>query len=214
MNLSSIISTALRVAPVFLGPMAPLAIAQQFAVRAVASELVGFAARELGVPNMLASALQSSGLPGLGGGIAGALIGQGMSPRAAAGIERSVRSAVRDSQQEVRDFLKDQLAELNRNNEKRRAKGEIDRIANGKGSILMKLAMIMGMVADQKLEGMMSKARDIGAMGEIDGKNQAKFTQANAELQALSQEFGIVSQAMTNVIKTTGEAQATIARKG
>ena len=69
-------------------------------------------------------------------------------------------------------------------------------------------------VVDPMLQSMMEKAKQSGAIGEIDGRNRAKFTQRNAELSALGQEFAIVSQAMNQVIKTVGEAQATIARKG
>jgi hypothetical protein len=35
----------------------------------------------------------------------------------------------------------------------------------------------------------------------------------NAELSALGQEFGIISQAMNNVLKSIGEGASTVARK-
>lgn len=201
-------------------------LATQTALRSFGNQLLTFAANELGVsPQILNAALSAydgragfnlSSIDGVrdAGNFLQALQRGGASPIEIARAQRDFNEAVRDAKSEVKDFLQEQLGQMNRSNERRKMERDMKSVLNGKGSILMKLAMIMGMVADQKLGSMMDKAKQIGAMGEIKGSNQAKFTQRNAELQALGQEFNIVSQAMTNIIKTVGDAQAVIARKG
>lgn len=222
-------------APLALAPLtggASLAVvAQQVAVRAFATQIISAAAQQLGLPpQVLNTALAAFGQrSGLGGFANSSLSGfsnvqeardwvnvlrqSGASRVEIARAEREFRTAVQDAQSEVKSFLQEQLSTLNRSNEKRKLDKDIQGVMNGKGSILMKLAMILGMVADQKMGAMMQKAKDIGAMGEIKAGNQSKFSQSNSELQALTQEFSIISNAMTNVVKSVGEAQATIARK-
>jgi hypothetical protein len=87
--------------------------------------------------------------------------------------------------------------------------------AGGKsGSVLMKIAIALGQLMDDKMNEMAGIADQIGDMGTIDNKNQSQLMELNARLQGLSQETNILGQAMTNSIKTIGEAAATIARKG
>jgi hypothetical protein len=87
--------------------------------------------------------------------------------------------------------------------------------AGGKnGSVLMKIAIALGELMDKKMNEMAGLADKIGDMGTIDSKNQSQLMELNARLQGLSQETNILGQAMTNSIKTIGEAASTIARKG
>ena len=207
-------------------PASLAALATQAMVRSFSNQILSFAANELGLPSRFLNEAQSmfDSRAGLElssfdnvqetGLILEMLKQGGGSPLEIARAQRDFNEAVRDAKGDVKDFLQEQLGQLNRSNERRKMERDMKSVLNGKGSILMKLAMIMGMVADQKLGSMMDKAKQIGAMGEIKGSNQARFTQRNAELQALGQEFNIVSQAMTNIIKTVGDAQAVIARKG
>jgi hypothetical protein len=111
-------------------------------------------------------------------------------------------------------ILEDALQASNLKKEKTKMGEEVNKIMNGKGSLLMKIAMILGMIADSKMEKMAEKTKEIGNLGEIDKKNQAKYSQLSGEIQALGQELSIVSQAMSNVIKTIGESSSSIARKG
>jgi hypothetical protein len=106
------------------------------------------------------------------------------------------------------------LSSINLSNSRRKSSMDMKGVMEGKGSLLMKIAILLGMIADQKMADMATKAEQIGKMGEIKGKNQAKFTQMNSELQALGQELGTISQATANVIKSIGEAGSTLARKG
>jgi hypothetical protein len=82
------------------------------------------------------------------------------------------------------------------------------------GSVLMRIAIALGQLMDQKMDEMAGLADKIGDMGTIDNKNQSQLMELNARLQGLSQETNILGNAMTNSIKTIGESAATIARKG
>lgn len=209
------------------GAAAPMVMAQQMAMRALASQVLNFAAQQLGVsPAILQAALgafgQSSGLGGMTGSFAevqqsgdwaGFLRQNGGSPMEIGRAAREFNKLVNEAQREIKSSLQDQLNELNRNDSNKKLERDVRAVMNGKGSILMKLAIALGMIADNKMNAMAKKAEDIGAMGKISEKNQSKFTQMNAELNALGQEYSVVSQAMNTVLKTVGEASATIARK-
>jgi hypothetical protein len=81
-------------------------------------------------------------------------------------------------------------------------------------SPMMRLAIILGMLADQKSDEMAKRAEALGQFGEVKGKNQGQYQQMTSELNALGQELNALIQAASNVIKTMGEASATMARKG
>ena len=84
----------------------------------------------------------------------------------------------------------------------------------GGGSLLMKIAIAMGQLMDQKMSEMDGLTTDIGKLGTIDKKNQSKMGELTGKLQGLGQEVSLLSNAMTNTIKSIGEANSTIARKG
>jgi hypothetical protein len=132
--------------------------------------------------------------------------------RRAAGGKENERLA--DS---VQDFAQQIASQNFLNNVKegdRKLKGDIEAALKGTKSPMMKLAIVLGMIADKKSEDMMSKAKQIGQFGEVNTKKQGQFQQMNSELNALGQELGVLSQAMANVIKSMGEASSTLARKG
>jgi hypothetical protein len=106
-------------------------------------------------------------------------------------------------------FVTDMFLSQNRKEQEK----ELKAIMNGKGSLLMKLAMALGSIADQKMSDMATKADQMGKFGEVKGKNQGKFQQLSAELQALGQELTAITSATSNVIKSIGEGAATLARK-
>jgi hypothetical protein len=127
---------------------------------------------------------------------------------------REAINGVSEQEGSLDKILEDALQNGNLKKEKSKFSEEVSRVMNGKGSLLLKIAMILGMIADEKMEKMAEKTKEIGQLGEIDKKNQAKYSQLSGEIQALGQEMSIVSQAMSNVIKTIGESAAAIARKG
>jgi hypothetical protein len=136
--------------------------------------------------------------------------------RASGASEKEITklTATADKAQSEMTRLDELFTGMNLANSRRKSAAAMKDVMNGKGSLLMKIAILLGMIADQKMSDMATKAEQIGKMGEIKGTNQAKFTQMNSELQALGQELGTISQATANVIKSIGEAGATLARKG
>jgi hypothetical protein len=106
------------------------------------------------------------------------------------------------------------LTDLNISSDRKKMEGQLKDVMKGKGSLLMKLAILLGTIADQKMQDMATKADQIGKFGEVKGKNQGQYTKLTSEMQALGQEMNIVSQAASNVIKSIGEAASTLARKG
>jgi hypothetical protein len=105
-----------------------------------------------------------------------------------------------DQTQSTMNNMDEFFTGINLSNSRRRSQQDISNVMNGKGSLLMKIAILLGMIADQKMSDMATKAEQIGKM--------------NAELQALGQELGTISQATANVIKSIGEASQALARKG
>jgi hypothetical protein len=90
------------------------------------------------------------------------------------------------------------------------------------GSVIMALAIALGSVADKMTEKTLSLA------GELDSVQDSKASilskgghpgsdsenTITAKLQAQTQLMNMFMQAMNNVIKTYGDANATVARKG
>jgi hypothetical protein len=167
-----------------------------------------------------------SGMSGLGETISGgmqniqaaqdwvqALRDMGASPLEVAQAMREVKEAVSDAESDVKNFLQDQLMQINSKKDKEKLQKDIAGVKGGKESLLMKLAIALGKIADNKMEEAANLATQIGKFGEIKGKNQAKFSELNARLSATTQELSVVSNTISTVIKTVGEAAAGIARK-
>ncbi|WP_144033557.1 hypothetical protein [Sphingomonas guangdongensis] len=81
---------------------------------------------------------------------------------------------------------------------------------SGKG-FLERIAVALGKMLDEKMNKVASLADQIGQQGSA---NQSKLGELNGKMAAASQEVSILSQALNTTIKTIGEAQSTIARKG
>jgi hypothetical protein len=80
------------------------------------------------------------------------------------------------------------------------------------GSLLMKIAIALGQLMDKKMTDMANLTDQIGALGSGSG-NQSKLGELTGKLQGLSQETSLLSNALTNTIKTIGESNSTLARK-
>jgi len=76
-------------------------------------------------------------------------------------------------------------------------------------SWLMAFAKLMGEVANNIAEQMMDKAKQIDAAA----KSEEPANELTAELTALSQLFKMVTEATSNVIKSVGEGNTSLARK-
>lgn len=84
------------------------------------------------------------------------------------------------------------------------------------GSILVSMAMILGAIADKMSMEVIEKAEalDRNAADKKAGKGAGSENVLTAELQAQTQLLNMFTQAMNNAIKTMGEGNATLSRKG
>lgn len=86
---------------------------------------------------------------------------------------------------------------------------------SGKGqSILMKIAIALGKQMDSKMTAMAANSDKIGNLGEVTGKNQSELGQLTGKVQAEGQELSMLSSALSNTLKSIGDAASTLARKG
>lgn len=138
----------------------------------------------------------------------------GASPSDIGTAYRDYRSAVADAEQDLNNFVENEIFKMNTDLQQRRLDGDVSAVMNGKGSILMKLAIALGKMADQKVNDMANLADRIGKFGKVGPKQMAQYNELNAQLQAHSQELSIVSKSIDQVLKSIGEAASTIARKG
>lgn len=81
----------------------------------------------------------------------------------------------------------------------------------GKGgmSVLMAIAYAMGKQMDNKLDDIADKANQLGNSQS----NSSQYGQLSSEIQAESQELGMLSNAVNNAIKSIGDAGSTMAKK-
>ena len=83
------------------------------------------------------------------------------------------------------------------------------RVSGKSTSWLMAFAKLMGEVANNVADQMMAKAREIDKAA----KDEKPSNELTAELTALSQLFKMVTEATSNVIKSVGEGNTSMARK-
>jgi hypothetical protein len=213
-----------------MGPAGWASIAMRAVIQQVASQVIQQIGQQLGLPPALISAAQmafsqSAGFngstPGLDIGgfnpraLTNFLTSQGMSNTDAASFVRDLQTQAQEAKTEdLKTSVQDFINQVNRDSDRKKANQSVEQIMKGKGSLLMKLATALGMLADKKMNEMADKTTELGKFGEITGKNQGKYGELTGQIQALGQEMSMLSNAMSNVIKTVGEAASTVARKG
>ena len=75
----------------------------------------------------------------------------------------------------------------------------------------MKLAIAMGKAIDNKMDQMLAKSKQLYQANQSGDKSHTATL--SGEIQALSQEIGMLSNALSNSIKLVGEASSTLMRK-
>ncbi len=86
-------------------------------------------------------------------------------------------------------------------------------VSGGKGqSFLMKLAIAMGKAMDHKMDEMLDTSKQLDQANQSGDKSHT--SELSGKIQALSQEIGMLSNALSNSIKSVGEASSTLVRKG
>ncbi len=212
-----------------MGPAGWASIAMRAVIQQVATQLIQQIGQQLGLPpaiiNMAQQAFSAAAgngnIPGLGANgfnpraLTNFLVSQGMTNTDAASFVRDIQNQAQAAQtEELKGSVQDFINQLNRDAENKKTNRSVEQIMNGKGSLLMKLATALGMLADKKMNEMADKTMELGKFGEVTGKNQGKYGELTGQIQALGQEMSMLSNAMSNVIKTLGEANSTVVRKG
>lgn len=116
-------------------------------------------------------------------------------------IERGANDAVREF---TENALKS-MREGGTDGEGNRSSGP-----EGKKSFLVQLALAMGKVIDAKMERAVKLGEELDAEQSKDKPTTGSIT---AEMTAVGQEIGFITQALNNVIKSIGESASTLARK-
>ena len=233
--LSGILKSVINPATLFqlaMGPAGWVSLAVKTVISAVGQQVIQQLGQKLGLPPQLISMAQTAfsqtagfggagGFPGLNanglnaGAFTNFLTSQGMSFTDAASMVRDIQQQAQDAKtEELKGSVQDFIDQINRDADTKKTKQSVEQIMKGKGSLLMKLATALGMLADKKMNDMADKTTELGKFGEITGKNQGKYGELTGQIQALGQEMSMLSNAMSNVIKTVGEAASTVARKG
>ncbi len=237
------------------GAAAPLAATiQQVAVKAAVQLAFQKIGQELGIPNQLVNLASTAALGQMGGGSAdfssaannafgfsgsakSFLSNFGANTSSAIGVAlTAVQSGALDrAVNQFESRLTDMLLERIKDS----APEEVREMRAGSkvgGSLLMKIAVLLGKMLDEKMTDMANLAGEIGQLGQQNGKdlrhfgkvtasntarfeaikteNQSKLGELTGRLQGLGQEVGLLSNAISSTIKSIGEGATTLARKG
>jgi hypothetical protein len=235
--LSSILTNPASLLQLAAGPAGWASLAMQTLMSTVGKEIISQLGKQLGLPDSIVSLAQNaftaasgnSGASSLGQGISGLSDAFGFKGALAGQFQREAKTQIQDFvQQQVNQATekggKRLVDTLMENEDTKSAKyagkankkggganGASQSNTTGSNSLLMTIALALGQAADKKLVRMGEIAKQIGATE--DGKNQNKITEMGAELQALGQEMSILSSALTNALRSIGEANSQIARK-
>jgi len=186
-------------------------------VSQIGQQVIGQLGQQLGLPQSVVGLAQ--------GAFAGAL---GDEQGAAQDFEGAIQSAISQFQaspsdvgqfQQASDNFASQLNQLAQAGYKSATDESNDAAGfasggGGKGSIFMKIAIALGKLMDQKMTDMADTTDQIGQLGTVDNSNQSHLSELTGKLQGLTQEIGLLSNALTNTLKSLGDASATLARKG
>jgi hypothetical protein len=207
-----------------MGPAGWASLAMKTIGTAIAQQVIQQLGQRFGIPQPLinmaqqafASATGTQGLPNsVAGGVRQLAEQFNLSPRAQGDLLRAGNSFAENFDKMIMDRIKSSGGQEAEDLKSGGKKG---------GSILMRIAIAMGQLMDKKMfemEGLTTEIGNVGknpATGEFDkeAKNgqQQKLGELTGKLQGLGQEVSLLSNAMTNTIKSIGEANSTIARKG
>lgn len=196
------------------GPAGWASIATQTLLGAVGSQVIQQLGQQIGLPSSVINLAQNAFSQNFGGLGAGLNINQAVSGLAqqfnlSPTEQGNLQRVSQDFEKNLTSMFVDRLRGGGDDEDSQSFK------AGGKagGSLLMKIAIALGKLLDQKMTEMANLTDEIGSLGS-GGDNQSKLGELTGKLQGLSQEVSMLSNALTNTIKTIGEANSTISRKG
>ena len=204
----------MSLAQLAMGPAGWASLAMQAATSAIAQQAIQIVGKELGLPQGAINLAQQAAAGGAGQTNFGSnpitnMLSQfsgGMTPTQQGQMSRLLNNEAQDLASSVRQQLNRSLLESNEDSQSAKS--------GGKGSIFMQIAVALGKIADKKMKEMASLATEIGNIDAEDKSKANETTQKTGEMQAKGQEFGLLSNAMSNAIKSLGEGMTQLARKG
>ncbi len=213
-----------------MGPAGWASLAIKTIGSQIAMQVIQQLGQKMGLPPAMidlaqAAFAQASGQPGLaqqniGEAVRGLTEQMDLKPSEAGQLQRELMDTADKSLGNMQKIVDGFAKRLSKSGE---AGGEEEG-----GSILMKIARIMGGLVDDKMNTLVQKANDLGKVGAQSGnthtkgqnegnftaKGQGEFGKLSAEVQALGQEISYLSNAISTTLKSIGEASTTLARKG
>lgn len=213
----------MSLAQLAMGPAGWASILMKAAISQIGQQMIQQLGQQLNLPSAVTNMASQAFSGAMGGGQMGlndALTDHarqlGFNATQTGQLIRDVNNLVSDT---ARDFVQDnidQIREAATNWKKDKSEGASG--SSGKESFLVAFAKAMGKAMDAKMDKMMDISRKIDketkASNDSDGKKKAVISEMSAEMQGLSQELGLLGQALSTSVKAAGEAMSTIARKG
>lgn len=207
-------------------------------VSAIGQEIIQQLGQELGLPQSMIDMAQGSFAASMGdtqgaqqnyrealNGLVSELQDMGARPTDIGNVQRSADRVRSEAETAFRDLINEAMNRGLHEEGAEDAEGNLT--AQGKGSILMRIAVALGQNMDKKMEDMAIKAEELGNLGansdlvntDDDGnttfaaEGQSRYGQMSAELQALGQELKILQESLNNTLKSIGESSSAMARK-
>lgn len=194
------------------------------ALGAIGSQVVGQLGSELGLSPSEVSVAQTafSAAFGSSAGLGTALQGLGGSPSQ----QGQLSSQLSQLEQQLEQQLMQQLQQNSGSNGASSssdggdgsgggsAGGASAGGASGGGGILLVIAEALGKAMDNQLQNMSSLGTQLSQASSQSGSSSSNIGTLTAQMQVASQEMGLIGNALTNVLQSTGDALSGLAKKG
>jgi len=194
------LGSVLKVAQIFMGPAGILGALAQEVLGQIIQQAIQKVGQQLGLPQKVIDMAKSAFAQASGTGGSGSL-GQALQNlgTASGASPMEVGKAARQADDIASKMADQMLRQL-------RGGGDEDgSVGGGSNSRLVALAKALGKLLDKKMD------RIIEVGKQMDGAE--KQGALSGEMNALSQEMGMISNALNNMVKSIGEANTTLARK-
>ena len=229
----------MTLAQVAMGPAGWASIAMKAVMSAVGQQVIQAVGQKLGLPQSIINTAQQAFSARFGGGEAVAQFGStpreigrslNMSPSQQGQLERATDSMSKSLSEQIMRLMGDEAKKIERGGGDA---GEVSDRVGKRGGFLMAIATALGAAADQKMNDMYDLSKAIKNQTEtntkfVDGlgdkpsqgdqlkaqNNTTKLGSLNSQFSAVSQELGILQNVISTALKSIGEAQSTVARKG
>jgi hypothetical protein len=224
----------MSLAQLAMGPAGWASLAMKAIGSQIAMQVIEQIGQKMGLPPAVIDLAQSafaasSGQPGLmkqniGEAVSKFANQMDLRPSEAGKLQRELMDASDKSLNNLMNIANRSLAQFQKDAVEGKNNGDenTSSASGGKGeSFLVAFAKALGKAMDSKMNKMMGLSKEIDQATKENNdataggkQRQAVISEKSAEMQALGQEIGLLSQALSNSVKSIGEAASTLARKG